>query len=57
MGRVVAAGSNVAKDFTRGDRIIGVPWNTKHGQGTWQQYAVLRATDAVSSDQPYIGHV
>lgn len=49
VGHVVAAGSDVEKAFALGDRIIGMPWNTKHGQGTWQQFAVIRAADAVSS--------
>lgn len=33
-----------------GDRVIGAPWQTNTGQGSWQQYAVIKEKDAVSKN-------
>lgn len=31
-----------------GDRVIGAPWQTKKGQGSWQRYAIIKDEDAVT---------
>lgn len=49
VGHVVKAGRGAAGRFTVGDRVIGVPWRTKSGNGSWQQYAVISQADAVSA--------
>eukprot|EP00884_Botryococcus_braunii_P004728 jgi/Botrbrau1/14256/Bobra.113_2s0004.2 len=47
VGRILAAGKDAATAFSVGDRIIGAPWKTKIGQGSWQQYATIKAADAM----------
>eukprot|EP00884_Botryococcus_braunii_P016659 jgi/Botrbrau1/3677/Bobra.0008s0008.1 len=45
VGIVVQAGR--ATSLSIGDRVIGAPWQTKIGQGSWQQYAIIKANDAM----------
>jgi NADPH:quinone reductase-like Zn-dependent oxidoreductase len=45
VGLIVQAGKSVKLRI--GDRVIGAPWQTKNGQGSWQRYAVIKERDAV----------
>ena len=40
VGRVEQSGPGAGK-FPKGTRVIALSWGTMHGEGTWQQYAVV----------------
>jgi len=40
MGTVAKIGNGVTA-FKPGQRVVGMPWGTKAGDGSWQQYAVV----------------
>lgn len=40
MGVVDSLGEGSAR-FRLGQRVVAAPWNTRRGDGTWQQYAVV----------------
>ena len=40
MGTVAKVGEGVT-GFQPGQRVVGMPWGTKTGDGSWQQYAVV----------------
>ncbi len=41
MGTVAKVGAGVTK-FQPGQRVVGMPWGTRAGDGSWQRYAVVR---------------
>ena len=47
MGIVTKLGEGVTA-LQPGQRVIGMPWGTKAGDGSWQQYAVLREGSLVA---------
>ena len=55
MGVVTRLGEGVSA-FRTGQRVVGLPWSTKVGDGSWQQYAVvpeaalMAVPDAVSDE-------
>ena len=40
MGTVAKVGEGVTA-FQLGQRVVGMPWSTRVGDGSWQQYAVV----------------
>lgn len=41
VGRVEKMGPGTSGRFKQGQRVVAVPWNTKTGNGSWQQYATV----------------
>ena len=47
MGVITAVGEGVSA-FQPGQRVVGMPWGNKAGDGSWQQYAVVRESAVVA---------
>ena len=43
MGNVDKNGEGASK-YKPGQRVVGVPWPVEKGEGTWQQYLVVKET-------------
>lgn len=41
VGRVEESGPGTSGQFSPGQRVVAVPWGTKTGNGSWQQYATV----------------